>query len=50
VPLVLSLLDQVYSLRRQMHALTGAIRQQAEDVRQATLDLLEAPRRPGDLA
>ena len=34
MPLVLSLLDQVYALRRQMNALTGAIREQPEDVRQ----------------
>jgi chaperone modulatory protein CbpM len=47
VPLVLSLLDQIYTLRRQMNALTGAIRQQPEDVRQALLDLLGQPRRPG---
>lgn len=47
MPLVLSLLDQVYTLRRQMNALTGAIRQQPEDVRRAILDLLDQRRRPG---
>lgn len=47
IPLVLSLLDQIYVLRRQMNALTAAIRQQPEDVRQAILDLLEEPRRRG---
>ena len=47
VPLVLSLLDQVYTLRRQLNALTGAIRQQPEEVRAAILDLLEQPRRRG---
>jgi chaperone modulatory protein CbpM len=47
MPLVLSLLDQVYALRRQMHVLTGAIRQQPEDVRRAILDLLDQPRRSG---
>ena len=47
VPLVLSLLDQIYTLRRQMNALTGAIRQQPEEVRDAILDLLEPPRRRG---
>jgi chaperone modulatory protein CbpM len=47
VPLVLSLLDQIYTLRRQMKALTGAIREQPEDVRQAILDLLDQPRRHG---
>jgi chaperone modulatory protein CbpM len=47
VPLVLSLLDQVYALRRQMNALTGAIQRQPEDVRRAILDFLEEPRRRG---
>jgi chaperone modulatory protein CbpM len=47
VPLVLSLLDQVYSLRRQMNALTSAIQRQPEDTRRAILDLLDQPRRPG---
>jgi chaperone modulatory protein CbpM len=47
VPLVLSLLDQIYTLRRQMNALTAAIREQPEDVRTAILDLLEPPRRRG---
>ncbi len=37
VPLVLSLLDQVYALRRQMTVLTGAIQSQPEDVRKAIL-------------
>jgi chaperone modulatory protein CbpM len=49
MPLVLSLLDQIYVLRRQMNALTAAIRQQPDDVRQAILDLLEQPRRGGSL-
>jgi chaperone modulatory protein CbpM len=47
VPLVLSLLDQIYALRRQMNALTGAIQRQPEDVRRAILDFLEEPRRRG---
>ena len=47
MPLILSLLDQVYTLRRQMNALTGAIQQQPEDVRRAILDLLNERRRPG---
>lgn len=41
VPVVLSLLDQVYALRRQMNALAGAIRSQPEDVRRAILEQLE---------
>jgi chaperone modulatory protein CbpM len=45
--LVLSLLDQLYALRRQMHALTAAVREQPDEVRQAILDLLEQPRRRG---
>jgi chaperone modulatory protein CbpM len=47
IPLVLSLLDQIYTLRRQMNALAGAIRQQPEEVREAILDLLDQPRRHG---
>ncbi len=47
VPLVLSLLDQLYAMRRQMNALTGALRQQPEDVRRAVMDLVEASRRRG---
>jgi len=45
IPLVLSLLDQLYALRRQVNALTTAIRQQPEEVRQAILDLLDELRR-----
>jgi chaperone modulatory protein CbpM len=48
MPLVLSLLDQIYALRRQMAALTGAIREQPEEVRQAILDLVNR-RRGGTL-
>jgi chaperone modulatory protein CbpM len=40
VPLVLSLLDQVYALRRQLNALSGAIQRQPDDVRRRILDLL----------
>jgi chaperone modulatory protein CbpM len=48
VPLVLSLLDQVYALRRQLNALTGAIQRQPDDVRRRILDLLtERPDTPG---
>ena len=48
IPLVLSLVDQVYSLRRQLNALTAAIRQQPDDVRRRILDLLtERPGTPG---
>ena len=35
LPLVLSLLDQVYSLRRQMRRLTGAIEAQPPEVQEA---------------
>ena len=45
VPLVLSLLDQLYAMRRQMTALRGALQQQPEDVRRAIIELLEAPPR-----
>jgi chaperone modulatory protein CbpM len=48
IPLVLSLLDQVYALRRQINALTAAIREQPDDVRRRILDLLtERPGAPG---
>jgi chaperone modulatory protein CbpM len=47
MPLVLSLLDQIYTLRRQINALAGAVRQQPEDVRAAILDLLARNRPAG---
>lgn len=37
IPLVLSLLDQLYATRRRMNALTDAVRQQPEQVRTAIL-------------
>ena len=40
VPLVLSLLDQVYELRRNLKAMTRALDQQSEDVRSAVLRAL----------
>jgi chaperone modulatory protein CbpM len=49
MPIVLSLLDQIYTLHRQMNALSGALRQQPEEVRRAILDLLDRPRRGGTL-
>jgi chaperone modulatory protein CbpM len=45
VPLVLSLLDQLYAMRRHMSALSGALQQQPEDVRRAIMELVEASRR-----
>jgi chaperone modulatory protein CbpM len=47
MPLVLSLLDQLYSMRRQMKALTGALRQQPDEVQRAVMDLIDASRRRG---
>jgi chaperone modulatory protein CbpM len=47
MPLVLSLLDQLYGLRRQMNALTGALRQQPDEVQRAIMDLIETSRRRG---
>jgi chaperone modulatory protein CbpM len=41
MPLVLSLLDQLYATRRQMKALHGALQQQPDDVREAILRVLE---------
>jgi chaperone modulatory protein CbpM len=49
MPLVLSLLDQIYTLRRQINALSGALRQQPDDVRRAILDVLDRRRRGGTL-
>jgi chaperone modulatory protein CbpM len=37
VPLVLSLIDEVYALRRRLHRLTDAIQEQPEEVRRAIL-------------
>ncbi len=42
MPLVLSLLDQMYALRHQMSALTSAIQQQPGDVRKAILECVKA--------
>jgi chaperone modulatory protein CbpM len=47
MPLVLSLLDQLYAMRRQMKALQGALQRQPDDVRRAILDVLEASRGRG---
>ncbi len=40
IPLVLSLLDQIYALRHQRNTLTDAIRRQPEEVRTAILGRL----------
>ncbi|MBI1210790.1 MAG: hypothetical protein GC190_04960 [Alphaproteobacteria bacterium] len=40
MPLVLSLVDQVYELRRNLKAVTRALDQQSEDVRAAVLKAL----------
>ena len=40
VPLVLSLLDQVYELRRNLKAVTRALDQQSDDVRSTVLKAL----------
>jgi chaperone modulatory protein CbpM len=46
MPLVLSLLDQVYTLRRQLGALTDAVQRQPPEVRRAILDRLRERRGP----
>jgi chaperone modulatory protein CbpM len=46
MPLVLSLLDQLYAMRRQMKALQGALQQQPDDVRRAVMAVLDASRSP----
>jgi chaperone modulatory protein CbpM len=46
MPLVLSLVDQVYELRRNMKAMTRALDQQSDDVRSAVLRAIgEAPQK-----
>jgi chaperone modulatory protein CbpM len=45
VPLVLSLLDQVYALRRRLNALGEAILEQPEEVRRSILELVEKRQR-----
>ena len=47
VPVVLSLLDQVYALRRQLGALTAAVQRQPEDVRRGILEVLDGRARTG---
>ncbi len=42
MPLVLSLLDQVYGLRQELRQLTAAIETQPEDIRRAILDAVAA--------
>ena len=44
LPMVLSLLDQVYSLRRELRDLAGAVGAQSEDVRQAIVRQLRDAR------
>ena len=46
IPLVLSLLDQLYAMRRQMKALQGALQRQPDDARRALMDVLETSRPP----
>jgi chaperone modulatory protein CbpM len=48
MPLVLSLLDQVYSLRRQMRRLCDAVAAQPEEIRTAIHRALPAARRDHD--
>ncbi len=43
MPLVLSLLDQVYELRRNLKAMTQALDRQSDDVREAVLRALGGP-------
>ena len=43
VPVLLSLLDQLYETRRQVRALCGAIERAPEELRQCIAELLRAP-------
>jgi chaperone modulatory protein CbpM len=45
MPLVLSLLDQVYALRRRLSVLSDALLEQPEEVRRSILDLVEKRQR-----
>jgi chaperone modulatory protein CbpM len=45
MPLVLSLLDQVYALRRRLNALSDAVLDQPEEIRHSILDLVEKRQR-----
>ena len=47
VPLVLSLLDQLYAMRRQLKALQGALQRQPDEVRRAIMEVLETSRPSG---
>ena len=47
MPLVLSLLDQLYAMRRQMKVLQGALQRQPDDVRRAIMEVLDASRGGG---
>lgn len=40
IPLVLSLLDQIYGLRRELRSVMRALEQQPESVRQSVLEFL----------
>lgn len=46
IPLVLSLLDQVYALRRRLNVLADAVLEQPEEIRREILELVERRRRP----
>jgi chaperone modulatory protein CbpM len=48
MPLLLSLLDQIYALRHQMTALTAAVRARPEEVRRAILAHLRETSTPQD--
>jgi chaperone modulatory protein CbpM len=48
MPLVLSLLDQVYELRCQLKSLTQALATQSPDVQSAVLAAMKAQPGPGD--
>ena len=47
LPMVLSLVDQVYSLRSELRDLATAVGEQSEDVRQAVAELVRERRRRG---
>ncbi|HEY9039445.1 MAG TPA: chaperone modulator CbpM [Roseovarius sp.] len=48
VPVVLSLLDQIYALRRELRGLAGAVDTQPAEIRQAVVDAYRARMGRGD--
>lgn len=46
IPIVLSLIDQVYSLRRELRCIAGAVEEQPEKVREEIIAQIRVRRQP----